>query len=179
MSDTNESVEVEFDQGDGFEVPVPLDAIASKRAAERLKRREKMQERADYELYGIRVIRLKLKTYQLLKKQIDDLGIKTVGHCGLMLAREKIESYVMELDGIDKEMKDGGATAEARLAAYELRLAFIKEMINSSAEHLRSERQPQDGQSSKVLQLPFEAGTPIAVAIGNKPVTIEDGKAGV
>lgn len=168
-------MEVNFDPGQEQDVDVKLD----KRAAKKKSDREKLADRAAYESLGLSVLKLKMSTYRVLKKQIEELGVKTIGHCSIIIAREKAEAVVAELDAIAKEWEESDIATDpmARISLQELKLDCIKIMINSGEAHLKSERQPSDQQPAGTIQLPFEAGMPIAVAIGRqqpeKSVSVE------
>lgn len=166
-SNTTTPIALAFDPGEPEDVQVELDDKAKKKAAAR----EKMADRAAYEKLGIKVLRLKANTYRMLKAQIDELGIKTIGHCSIMMGREKAESVIAELDAIAKRWDEKGEVIDpqVRVALQSLKLDCIKVMVDSGAEHLRAERQPSWESQKGHVQLPFEAGMPIMVAIGQTP----------
>lgn len=165
-----------------YSEPPPPEEVAialDERAEKRLRKAKKISERREYEKHGVEVLKLKLKTYRMLKNEIDSIGIKTIGHCSIMIAREKAESIVAELDGIAKEMdeSDEMINPEVKVALRQLKLDCIKVMLDSGVEQLKAERQPSDQQSGGRIQLPFPVGAPIALAIGSgqdiKPDRIE------
>lgn len=166
-------LQVAFEPGQEQNIPVELD----EKAKRKIRNREKLAERAAYERMGIRVLRLKANTYRMLKAQIDEIGIKTIGHCSIMVAREKAESIVAELDAIAQQWDQDGSTVDPELRVHlqQLKLDCIKVMVESGAEHLRAERQPSEQQPAKGIQLPFEAGMPTAIIYGNPPAKIEAG----
>ena len=164
-------MKVDFETGEKQALAIEIDEKARTKAAAKTRLAENLAERAAYEKLGIRVLKLKAKTYRMLKSQIDELGIKTIGHCGIIVAREKAESVVAELDAIAKKWdSDSDAIEpETRVALQRLKLDCIKLMIESGAEHLRAERQPMEQPAGGNLQLAFPAGKPMIVAIGQQP----------
>lgn len=177
-------VALTFDPGEHEDLQVVLDEKAKKKAAVAARVREKMADRAAYEKLGIQVLRLKANTYRMLKAQIDELGIKTIGHCSIMMGREKAESVIAELDAIAQSWDEKGLAIDpqVRVALQSLKLDCIKLMVDSGAEHLRAERQPSGEPQKGHIQLPFEAGMPIRIAVGQtqpqQPAQIE-GSCGV
>lgn len=171
MSEEAKPVDVEFLEAPQEAVAVTLDEAA-------LKRRERLEEIEGNEKLGVRSIKIRLSTFRALKKQIDSLGIKMIGHCKLLIADDKVESVLAELDGIAKEIdEDRSSTKTLRMEVRRLKLDCIKMMMASGNDHLRAERQPSDQPATNNFQIPFPAGTPIAVAIGtqqaDKPKQVE------
>lgn len=167
-----EALPVDFNSGDCQDVQIKLDEKAARKA----RARERLADRASYERMGIRVLKLKVNTYRMLKAQIAELGIKTIGHCSIMIGREKAESVVAELDAIAKQWDEDGTIIDpaVRIHLQQLKLDCIKIIVESGAEHLKAERQPSEPPPSKGIQLPFEAGIPTAIIYGNPPAKIED-----
>lgn len=113
-------MEVNFDPGQDQEVEVRLDKKAAKKKSDR----DKLADRAAYENLGLSVLKLKMSTYRVLKKQIEELGVKTIGHCSIIVAREKAEAVVAELDAIAKEWEESDIATDpmARISLQELKL---------------------------------------------------------
>ena len=159
----NETLSIEFKEDTQEALPVALDDKAQKKA-------QRLEELAANEKLGVRSIKLRLKTYHLLKKQIDALGIRTVGQCTLLIANNKIESVLSELDGLAKETDSDAMSSKAlRMELRRLKLECIKVMMASGADYLKADRQTNEQLSGGHIQFPFPAGTPIAVAIGKPP----------
>lgn len=178
-TDTKEPVAVDFNEGPTEEsLQITLDDKAKKRAAAAARAKERVENRAAYEKLGIQVLRLKRDTYRLLKKEIEDLGIKTIGHCDIIIGKEKAEDVIYKLDAIAQEWDESGEVVDpqVRVALQSLKLDCIKVLVDCGAKHLMAERQPSGDPSKGNIQLPFEAGMPVAVMIGKKPDPIEDSK---
>ena len=147
-------------------VPEPV-AIQVDKAT--LRRQARLEEIESNEKLGIRSVKIRLNTFRAIKKQIDSLGIKTIGHCTLIIADDKVESVLSELDDIAKEIdEDPSSTKTLRMEIRRLKLDCIKMMMDSANDHFRAERQPSDQPTTNTFQIPFPAGTPIAVAISPK-----------
>lgn len=171
MSEEAKPVEVEFIEEQQQPVAVKLDEAAQRRA-------DRMAEVEANEKMGVRSIKIRLSTFRALKKQIDALGIKMIGHCKLLIADDKVESVLAELDGIAKEIdEDSSSTKTLRMEVRRLKLDCIKMMMASGNDHLRAERQPSEQPATANIQIPFPVGTPMAVAIGSqqadKPKQVE------
>lgn len=171
MSDEVSPVELKF-----LEAPQEAIAVKLDPAAER--RRARLEEIEGNEKLGIRSIKIRLSTFKALKRQIDSLGIKMIGHCKLLIADDKVESVLAELDGIAKEIDaDSSSSKTLKMEIRRLKLDCIKMMMASGNDHLRAERQPSDQPATNNFQIPFPAGSPIAVAIGtqqaDKPKQVE------
>lgn len=167
------ALDVNFAVDDPEELPVALD----RRAALRAKR---LEDKIASEKLGVRVMKLRLNTYRIVKRHIDALGLKTMGQCNVLIANDKVESVLEELDALAQETDaDVSSSKELRMELRRLKLECIKVMMASGTEQMKADRQPIEQPSSGHIQFPFPSGTPIAVAIGTrsveKPNQIEGG----
>lgn len=168
---TKTTLSLEFKEDVQEQLPVVLDEKALKRA-------QRLEDMVANEKLGIRSIKLRLNTYRLLKKQIDALGLRSIGQCTILIANDRVESVLEELDGLAKEMDlDSSASKELRMELRRLKLDCIKVMMASGTDQLKVDRQPSEQPSTCNIQLPFPSGTPIAVAIGRNPSQVEDAPA--
>jgi hypothetical protein len=167
MSD--ETVPIQFDPGQEEAVDVQVDAATKLKEQRKQIARDRIAEARTRDALGQKILRYKLKTYELLKPHIDRIGGKTIGHCRIMMVGEKAEEAIAELDAIAEELRESKAppSPETRIALMQLKRDCLRLMLDSGESHISAERQASDVRQPVSPMLPFPPGT--AIYVGPTP----------
>lgn len=165
MSDTATQEPMQIIVAGQDEPAVPVTIIQKTKA----RQKQRYSTAKAMEATGVKVLRLKISTAKALKPHLEKVGIKTIGQCRILVGSDKAEEYLDALDADAKELQNqGGLSVDQRIEFERLKIELLKVIINSGVEYIRAERQVADQPTSPSLQIPYAAGTPVAVAIGTK-----------
>lgn len=172
MSDTaeqppTEALAVTFEEAPAEALPVVL----SEKLQIKQRRAAKVAEAKAYEQLGQRILRFKAKKFGEVGQYIvDTIGVKQIGHGTIISATENADQYIRRCGAIIEELmaRDPPCDPEAIVAITQLIRDFNRQVLDAGEAHLRIDRQPTADPKADMLQVPFPAGQPMVIAIGQQ-----------
>lgn len=176
MSEDTQKLDVQVVAESDASVPVKVDA-----AALRKQRKKKMSEQLE-DLHalgamGTKILKIKNKMLSAIGKDIERLGVKSLGYGKIASAGENAENAFVECDRLIAEMRANNPSMDPEIvvALMQLQLGFNKQIIEIGESYLKTERQVSTQPQGNTFSFPFPAGQSTVVAIGPAaPKAVED-----
>lgn len=163
--------------------PLPLiyDPGPDGTVAIKAKYKQSLAQARLYEQFGSRVLRLKAKTQAALGKDVEELGVKRIGHGKILMASDFAEEAIARISLVIMQLqqRDPPCDPDILVDLMQLQRDFNKQLLETGQAHIDAEKMVPAQIDNSINLRTFPAGTPMVVAItkGKEPgKTIEDTK---
>lgn len=134
------------------------------------KQRKAMAEAQAFAKFGVHALRVKTSVLAALGKEAEDAGIKHLGSGKVIVASGHAEEAIAKL-GQMVEKLNGEEKPNFALIVDLMRLQkdFNHQLIATAQVHLNMARAVTQVDQGSQITVPFPAGAPLMIAVGNKP----------
>lgn len=159
------NVPVKFDLEKIEELPIKITA------QEKKKRKAAINEALVFAKYGLPIMRIKAATLAALGRDIENAGVKAIGHGKVMVASENAEQAIAVIAAQIDELQKSDKPTKHDLIVTMLKLLreFNGQLLNTAQAHFNAEKQLLVQNNTANLTMPFPAGQPLFIAPINNP----------